>query len=472
MRVRSTDKKNNFRTKAFRAGGYSMAASAIVIIIAVILNLLVGTISTAYTSIDTTDAGLYSISKQTKTILSALDEDVTIYYIATQDAQAGYIEKLLDKYNAAGQRLNVEHIDPDVSPDFAETFTDETATNGDLLVTAGKKAKLIHYTDMVQYEAGSYENYFYYLQAGQQTEVYWNGETELTKAIDFVTSNKTYHVYFIDVGDSENIPVAQSLLENENMICADLPESAAAVPDDASCLILTGAQNDISDNQFNIISSYIEKGGKVCISADCGGDAKPNIDRLLSLFGLSFTAATIEDGDSHYETKDVIRPQYADSHPVTAPFTRADYVYYPKSAGITAADNEDITVTPMLFTSNSAYLSTDKSNDLHFRVFDLAVSAENKKNGAQAIVFGTSAFMQTAYLTDSRYANSDLFINAVAFLCDKDSAVTLHAKAVTSDNTLDFTRTNTGFIVFLLSILPAVAAVIAGFAIWFRRRNK
>ena len=140
--------------------------------------------------------------------------------------------------------------------------------------------------------------------------------------------------------------------------------------------------------------------------------------------------------------------------------------------GIDVKETENIKATPLLETSESSYLSSDESNDLHFKVFNLGVIAENTQTGAQLVVYGTAGCTSSEYIDNASYSNSDLFVNSVGYLCDKDSAVTLHAKTVTSDSTLDFSRTSTGAIIFIIAILPAVAAVAAGFIIRYRRKNK
>lgn len=68
----------SFRSRTFRAGGYSLAAAAVVIAIAVAVNLVVGALPSAWTKTDLTDSGLYSLSAQTQQLVSALEEEVTV----------------------------------------------------------------------------------------------------------------------------------------------------------------------------------------------------------------------------------------------------------------------------------------------------------------------------------------------------------------------------------------------------------
>lgn len=459
-----------FRTKAFRAGGYSTAAAAIVIVIAVLLNLLVSNISTAYTNVDTTQSGLYSVSEQTKDLISSLENEVTIYYIATSDYRSDYVSKLLDKFASCGSKLKVKTIDPDVEPNFASQYTDDSVANGDLLVVCGDKAQVVSNSDMVEYEAGSYEYYMYYLQNGQQTDIYWNGEVKLVKAIDYVTATETYTVYFLDTDDSGDFSTLEESLDNENIVCATLDSESDEIPADASCVIVTDMSTDLTQTNSDALTAYLNKGGKLYLAADYNSEECPNLNALLSSYGLSFTSATLEDGDRNYNSPELLYPQITGEHAIISPFSKANYFLFPNAMGIKYEAKSGITVTPVLTTSSSAYLSTDDSADLNFDTFTLGVVVDDENTGAQLVVYGTSGYMDSDYLGDSGLANSDLFVNSVGYLCDKDSAITIHAKSVTSDTTLDFSGTSTGFLVVLIVVLPAFAAIAAGFIIWYRRK--
>ena len=73
--------KSSFRTRTFRAGGYSLAAAAVVIAIAVAVNLVVVALPADWTKTDLTSTGLYSLSSQTQQMVSALEDEVTVYWL-------------------------------------------------------------------------------------------------------------------------------------------------------------------------------------------------------------------------------------------------------------------------------------------------------------------------------------------------------------------------------------------------------
>ena len=62
----------SFQTRSFRIGGYSVAATAIVVAIAVAVNLLVGALPASMTQFDTTTNQLFTLSQQTKNMVSGL----------------------------------------------------------------------------------------------------------------------------------------------------------------------------------------------------------------------------------------------------------------------------------------------------------------------------------------------------------------------------------------------------------------
>lgn len=88
--------KGSFRTRSFRAGGYSLAAAAVVVAIAVAINLVVGALPADWTKIDLTSTGLYSLSSQTQQMVSALEDEVTVYWIVQSGTEDDTIGELLE----------------------------------------------------------------------------------------------------------------------------------------------------------------------------------------------------------------------------------------------------------------------------------------------------------------------------------------------------------------------------------------
>ena len=99
------------KSRSFRAGGYSTAAVVIVIAIAVAVNLFAGALPSAYTHLDTTASGLFTLSAQTQQLVSALDTDVTVYWIVQSGSEDDTIKELLDRYDGLSDHLTIEKKD-------------------------------------------------------------------------------------------------------------------------------------------------------------------------------------------------------------------------------------------------------------------------------------------------------------------------------------------------------------------------
>ena len=86
---------DSFKTRSFRVGGYSIVTTAIVIAIAIVINILVSALPTSWTQFDTTANKVFSITDQTKSVVKNLDKDVTIYWIVRDGYEDTYLENLL-----------------------------------------------------------------------------------------------------------------------------------------------------------------------------------------------------------------------------------------------------------------------------------------------------------------------------------------------------------------------------------------
>lgn len=65
--------KASLRTRSFRVGGYSVAAAAIVVVIAVVANLLVNALPAGATQFDISAGSMFTMSQETEQLLDGLD---------------------------------------------------------------------------------------------------------------------------------------------------------------------------------------------------------------------------------------------------------------------------------------------------------------------------------------------------------------------------------------------------------------
>lgn len=191
------DMKEEFGTRSSKAGSYSFFLTAIVLAIIVTVNLALSFLPDSYVQEDLTANQLYSISSQSKVLLGTVEEDITLYWIVASGEEDEYIEKLLHNYEDYSSRVTVEKKDPDLDPEFTNSYTDETVYNNSVIVECGDKYRYISYEDM--YEAS---NSYYSMYS---TADKFAGESLITSAISYCITDEIPVVHVLEGHGEEEL---------------------------------------------------------------------------------------------------------------------------------------------------------------------------------------------------------------------------------------------------------------------------
>ena len=90
---------------ALQGGSYSLVITAVVLALLIVVNILVSILPTPMTQYDISAAKLYSISSNTKVVVNALQEDVTIYWSVQSGKEDQIIENLSSSSDFSTQCL-------------------------------------------------------------------------------------------------------------------------------------------------------------------------------------------------------------------------------------------------------------------------------------------------------------------------------------------------------------------------------
>lgn len=473
--------RNSFRSRAFRAGGYSLAAAAIVIAIAVALNLMVGALPASWTKVDLTDTGLYSLSSQTEQLVAELEEDVTVYWIVQDGSQDSTMEQLLERYKSLSKHLKVEEKDPVVYPSFAQQYTDSTLYNNSLIVVCGDRSRYISYYDIYVTDYSSY-----YTTGTTSTQ--FAGESELTSAIDYVTNEDLPTVYTLTGhGESELPSELSEGAEDENLLLEELSlVNGEAVPEDADAIILYSPQRDISSDEKDALLTYLQGGGKLLLVTDYTDTDMPNLAELMEYYGTALMDGLVLEGDSDHHMRGYnyyLLPDIS-SHDITQPLVDGGYyILMPLAQGITVSDElrDGLTVTELLTTSDSAYAKANGYNITTFEKedgdvdgpFALGVAITEEVEGGQTGI----VWLTTSYMFDSDNnmrvagANNDLFLNALDWMCQRESAISIRAKDLSTEYLTVSSSSASTWSVILVAVVP-LAFLVGGAVVTIRRRRR
>ena len=232
---------------ASRGGTYTLALSALVLAILIAVNVLFSVLPKSLTRYDISAGKLYSVTSNTKSVVNALTDDVTIYWIVQADEEDDIIENLLDKYASLSSHITVEKKNPDVYPTFTAQYTDATVPNNSLIVECGDKSRYIDYSDIYLTDV-DYATY--------SVAYSFDGEGAITSAIDYVTRDELPTVYVLTGHGEAELPSAfTEQLEKENMTYTEFSLlNEDGIPDDASCVLIYAPESDISADEAKILA--------------------------------------------------------------------------------------------------------------------------------------------------------------------------------------------------------------------------
>ncbi len=469
--------------KLLKHGTYSMAVTAVVIAIVVVLNLVVQEIPSKYREIDLSSQKLYTIGEQTEKILKNLKKDVTLYYIAQDGTESSDIKNLLEKYEEGSKHITVEQKDPAVSPKFASQYTSDNISNNSIIVVCGDKSKVVDYSSM--YETSiNYQTY-------SQEVTGFDGEGQLTSAINYVVSDNMPVLYNLEGHDESSMSeTMKETIEKANIEMKSLNLlSEEAVPDDAECLFIFAPATDLTKEEADKIISYLENGGKALIVSNYTDEDMPNFESVLENYGVQPVDGIVLEGNTdNYVSQNpyYLLPNIESGEITSELSSQSRYVLVPLAQGIKKADNirDTLNISSILTTSDSAYSKTNlKDMDTMEKEdgdidgpFDLAVSITEKVGDdkeTQIAYFASASIFNDSINSMVSGTNYELLSASLAWMCSTDDSNQISIPSKSYDTTtLTVPTADINFwSIFVTGVLP-VCTLLIGFGIWMKRRKQ
>ena len=473
--------KFKLNKRSLKYGSNSIILIAIVVAIAVVVNLLVGLGNMKW---DLTADKLYSLSKESKTIINGLKPDVkqgvTIYglfddgQVPSGNAYSNLIN-LLNEYKQLG--IKVTYIDPDKDPGTITALDKDKTKNlqkGDFVVKYGNKIKKLSLNDLY----------------GDNTDygTIYKAEPLLTGAIKFVTAKETPIAYFVE-GHNEysltkDLTQVKGELENNNFEVKSLSLiTSDKIPSDCKMLVFASPKSDMSEAEKIKVNAYLKNGGKAVFLFDVveSKDKFTNFEDVLAGYniGLNYDKVKETDSSRHLQGDEYSFVATLETNDINAPFNAmGDYpLFLPDSRSLTILKNAKawLKTTSLVKTSDKAESeSIINQGTTEKGPFSLAIASEIS-GSSKVLAFGNAVFLTDSALT-SQYATyfsggKTYFMNTVAnWIQDKSDETTISPKII-SQKSISTTDAQTKTIsILLIGVLP-ILIMICGFFVWARRRH-
>lgn len=452
------EKHNLIGTKAFRKGSYSTVIMVVIIAIVIAANVMFSKLPTAARNIDVSSNNLYSIGDTTHSVLDGLKNDVEIIVIKDKESTDKRISTLLAKYADYSDHIKVTYKDPVLYPSVLTTY-DTEENNIVIKCDATDKTTKVAFSDIIVTSTSYY---------GSTYETSFDGEGQLTKAIDYVSNENNKLIYTIsghgesDLGKNISGLISKS---NFNVKSVNLLVDNG-IPDDCDMLICNQPTKDLADDELKLLREYMENGGKMTVVLADTTTKTPNFDALMADYGISKVNGYIADTERYYgQNVYQIFPNYS-SGDITGKFGPEEYTLLFGSLGLKVEKTDGVTVDEFLTTSNKGAAVVGE-NDYTEGKYTLAAAAT--KDESRFTVFGSASIIDdkfTSYYTN--LMDLQVFMNSITANFDDVSNISIDS--ISLQTTYNTIANGSGIGAIFIGIIP-VALLILGFLRWFGRRK-
>ncbi len=479
--------KNLFQSKKFKRGSYTMFLSAAAVAIVLVINMIASQLPSGIREIDMSAQKLYTIGDVTTSVLDSLEEDVTIYLVAQDGAEDETLTRMLERYEEGSEHILVEYVDPVLSPSFASNYGIDNLTDNTLVVESEKRYKVINESDIfvVNYDFSSY-----YMTGNYSASQSYDGEGQLTSAIEYVLSDDLPIVYTLTGhGETDLNDQVTDLIAKGNMELQELSLlSEGSVPEDADGVVINGATSDLSADETEMLQTYLSGGGNLVVLLTYTEEDMSNLEGLLDNYGMTVGDGVVMEGDTnyYYGTPLTILPEIV-SHSITAdvyldgtPAMLVNMVPLTQKSEVRSS----LSLSTLMETSDSAFakaveggrISSYEMEDGDVQgVYAGAILAEEDLGDdetASVLVFATSNLLSEEISQQFNVSNEDLFIDGLSYLCKAEGSTTsIDAKSM--DLTyLSPSMAQVNILAGLYIVVIPAGLLIIGFVVWFRRRKR
>jgi ABC-type uncharacterized transport system involved in gliding motility auxiliary subunit len=427
---------------------------------------------------DLTASKQFSLSDQTKNVISKLDAPMDILVFAQETEFPTFRDKLKE-YAYLSKNISTEYIDPD------------------------KKRTLAQENQVQQYGT------IVFKYKGRVERVTSSAEQDITNGIIKVVSGTQKKVYFTqghgekDTTSSERdgyASIAAALGRENYTVDKVVLAQTGSVPDDAAVVVVAGPRTDFFPNEIDALKKYLAKSGKLLLEIDPPEKAdSPPFTNLIALaheWGMQVGNDVVVDasGMGRLIGTDESVPVAANypQHPITQRFNYLTAYPLTRSVVPVPGGVDSHVAQTFIETSPRSWGETDlKSLTTTGKVaFDegkdvkgpvsiaAAVSAAAASDAPKIEADAPKSETRVAVIGDSDFAsnsvlgiqgNRDMFMNTIGWLSQQENLIAIRPKEA-DDRRVTMTAAQQTNVVWLsLLVIPAFIFG-SGVYTWWRRR--
>lgn len=286
-----------------------------------------------------------------------------------------------------------------------------------------------------------------------------------------------------DVNTSTGYSAVADLLVKNNFAHRDvLLSQVASVPSDCDELAIADPTNPLNDKAVAAVSAFLAAGGHLLIAAEPlpkDPRSTASLNAVLKPYGVAFSGALVVEADPSRALQDPTIPAvltYGGS-PITKDIQNV-YGLFPQSTAITGTPAAGVTAVHLAASTTRSYAINPIRQNIARQPGDAAgpftlmetLEQPAASGKARIVAVGTAAFAQNGYLPPNyNGANIELALASFQWLAGEDSLIALPPKPGRA-LPLVLTAQDQSNLIFITAVLMPGVIVLAGIAVWWRRR--
>lgn len=455
-------------TKAF-------SIAAIVLVVVILLNVFVGTLSADKTQLDISGKGIYKISDVSMEVIENLEYDIELIMVYN-GTPYDRVNKFVNKYAGLSDRITAKLVNP---AQDTSVMTEYDCVSGDLVVSCPETGKYKTITMLGPDDALVLTTTNSY--TGSTSATTMDADSQITSAIKQVTGSMSGTAYVMTGHGEFELPTgAADVIEKNSIAISETPinllMSEGGIPEDCTTLICYAPTSDLADDELDIIRNYLQSGGHMTLVLN--DYEQKNFNSLISEYGLEVQSGYAGDAKNYYYNYVnyygyfCIAPELSTTSPITSDITEASLVLYPFGMKEVAPARDTISLDAFMTTTDSGLLLIDEESvEENVKLIMGATATEKVENGktSSLTVFSAATLIDDS-ITESypNMSNLDIFIKAVTSQLEVDAISIAPISLTNSLNTI----TNAGFIGILFMYVLPLMILVYGVIYCVRRKRR
>lgn len=429
---------------------------------------------------DMTEASIYSLSSQSKSIARSVDASTTFYFFHTPQQGGGQVEAervrtLLKRYASINDALSFREVDHTRRPNLAKKHN--VRSNNTVLIKSGNKTRKIGPFDMIK------------MTGRRRRQRQFQGESAISTALQKMTLSTDRTVYFT-TGHGEykrtrarRNSVSQWVrgLEDEGYTVEAYNPLIDSLPDTRDLVVLAGPSETFGEDLLGRLRKWNHNGGNLLLAV--GGNLAPSFNPLLQETGLRYEGYYLIDPARRVRSLQSLVNPYVfapklESHPaVRAVKDQGLGVQMGRSTALSVTAD---TAQALLSTSGEAFgksvgsidqeISTDFNPDTDVRGPFKVGAVVSQSDRGKILAFASPTLFSNSYLQQAP-GNEDFALNLVNWVFDRE--VSLGIRATPSDYNRVTVTAQQAYLLELIALgLIPLGIILWGGVAWWNRKNR